>query len=103
LRQEHVRQTLLDSVELARRQGSAGILFDLKSFAHAWPVDWKKIVVPTLIWHGGDDSILSEDMAHFLASRLPQAKLRIFPEEGHYSLPILRAEEILTALTEEVK
>lgn len=98
LRDPIVRSNLLASLDLARRQGSSGILFDLKSFASDWPLNWDDVRCPTTIWHGGRDLVLSPDMARFLKSRLAHAALKLYPDEGHYSLAIGRAEEILRDL-----
>jgi len=94
-----VRQALLQSMDLARRQGAAGIVFDLKSFSSPWPVDWAAIKSPHYLWHGKQDRVLSYGMSEYVHRKIPHSKLKLYPEDGHYSLPILRAGEILADLT----
>jgi hypothetical protein len=50
------------------------------------------------MWHGTEDHNFSYHLAEKVAARLPQCSLRIVPDEGHYSLPILHAREILEDL-----
>lgn len=96
LQRPDVNATLMESIELARRQGSAGIVFDIKSLSSAWPLKWSDIQAPYFLWHGERDRILSPEMSRYMQTRVPNAKLRLFPNEGHYSLPIDQAEEILS-------
>jgi pimeloyl-ACP methyl ester carboxylesterase len=95
LREPHVRAAMLESVELARRHGSAGVLFDLKTMSDRWPVDWSKLRCRFHLWHGERDNVLPYAMSEYVHSQVPHASLKLYPEEGHYSLPIRRAEEIL--------
>ena len=94
-----IMAALLESMDLALKQGPAGIIFDLKSFSSPWPVDLTKIKCPHFLWHGEQDHILPASMSRYLSDRIPHSKLRLFPTEGHYSLPIRRAREVLKDLT----
>ena len=98
LQRPEVRQPLLESIELARRQGSAGLVFDLKSLSAPWPLKWKDIRSPYFLWHGERDQILSPEMSRFMHVQVPHSRLRLFPEEGHYSLPIEQGDAILSDL-----
>ena len=98
LQRPDVYAVLIESIEMARRQGSAGIVFDLKTFSCAWPLRWEDIRAPYHLWHGERDLILSPKMSRYMHSRVPHAKLRVFPNEGHYSLPVDQAEIILSDL-----
>lgn len=93
-----LKSLLLTSIEQARQQGSKGLVFDLKSYTSAWPVAWSKVTCPVSIWHGEQDLLLSPKMAQFLHQKLPQSKLNLVPDEGHYSLPINLGAQILRAL-----
>jgi pimeloyl-ACP methyl ester carboxylesterase len=98
LQRPDVYAVLIESIELARRQGSAGIVFDLKTLSRAWPLKWEDIRAPYHLWHGERDLILSPDMSRYMHSRVPHARLRMFPNEGHYSLPVDQTEIILSDL-----
>ncbi len=93
-----VREALAESIRLGWKNGSAGLVFDLKAYARPWPVNWAAIQCPSFIWHGEQDRILPVKMAYILSQRLPHARLKIYTEEGHYSLPIRRTSEILEDL-----
>jgi pimeloyl-ACP methyl ester carboxylesterase len=102
LRDPTIRETLLESMKMARIQGSPGISFDLKSFVSPWSSEIQKIKCPYFIWHGLQDHILPPAMAEYLHHQLPHSQLKLFPGEGHYSLPVYRSEEILSDLVSSV-
>ena len=47
------------------------------------------------MWHGTEDTVVPLVMAEYLAHVLPHATLRVAPGEGHFSVALRRAEEIL--------
>ena len=55
------------------------------------------IRVPVCVWHGTEDGNFSHSLTGY-AKRIPTSTLRIVEGEGHYSLPIRRAGEILADL-----
>lgn len=93
------REALLGSMDLARRQGAAGVLFDLITYTSPWPVNYSDIRCAHFIWHGNDDRILPVKMSSYLNQKIPHSKLKIFQNEGHYSLPIDCMKAMLTDLT----
>lgn len=98
LNDPETKKAIIESIMLARRQGAAGIVFDLKSYTSKWPADYDKIVSPYLLWHGEQDKILPAKMSEYLSSKVKHSRLKLYPQEGHYSLAIQRAEELLTDL-----
>lgn len=98
LKDPEIMAALLESMVLARKQGPAGIIFDLKSFSSPWPVDFKQIQCPFFLWHGEQDHILPASMSRDLQKRVPHSRLRLFSKEGHYSLPIHRMQDLLKDL-----
>jgi pimeloyl-ACP methyl ester carboxylesterase len=99
LKNDETRRALIESLNLASRQGAHGLVFDIKTFAKPWPVSFQDIRCPYFIWHGQRDKILPWQMATFLNSQVPHSKLKLYPGEGHYSLAMNRVEEILSDLT----
>lgn len=93
------REALIGSMDLARCQGAAGILFDLVTYTSPWPVHYNDIRCTHFIWHGNDDRILPVKMSVYLSQKIPQSRLRIFADEGHYSLPIDCMRSMLDELT----
>jgi pimeloyl-ACP methyl ester carboxylesterase len=94
-----IRESLYESIELARRQGGLGIIFDLKSVSQPWPVDFAAIKCPHFIWHGLEDRVLPHSLSELLHRKIPHSKLKLFAGEGHYSLPLQYSAEILSDLT----
>ncbi len=99
LKNNETRAVLIESLNLASRQGVHGLVFDIKSYSNPWPVSFNDIRCPYFIWHGQRDRILPWKFATFLNERVPHSKLKLYPGEGHYSLAMNRIEEILTDLT----
>lgn len=90
----HVRR----SVAEAFRQGGAGPARDLILYTHPWDFDPAAIRMTVDLWHGERDRTVPVAMGHRLASLIPHCEARFLSEEGHFSLPFRRAEEILAAL-----
>lgn len=99
LSQPEIRASLLESIALALRQGAAGMVFDLRTVTAPWPVDFAAIKCPHFIWHGLEDKVLPHSLSELLHKLVPHAKLKLFPGEGHYSLPLQYSAEILADLT----
>lgn len=98
LKDQETRTVLMESLNMAARQGAHGMVFDLKSYAKPWPVDFEKIQCPYFIWHGQKDKILPWQMSTFLNERVKHSKLKLYANEGHYSLAMNRVQEILSDL-----
>jgi pimeloyl-ACP methyl ester carboxylesterase len=47
------------------------------------PTRLDEINVPTLVLHGADDEVWPVDNAHYLADRIPGARLHVIPGAGH--------------------
>ena len=81
------------------RRGVLGALTDAQIYAHAWGFDLSSIRVPASLWYGGQDSLIPRDALEPYAA-IPGLRWRILPGEGHYSLPLRHAAEILDDLTQ---
>jgi pimeloyl-ACP methyl ester carboxylesterase len=96
------RSLLLNSMSEARRQGGKGIVFDARLYHQDWlkkhcdPAALRKI--PTRYYHGQRDKLLNHGMSEWMHQRHGQSTLKLFIEEGHYSLPFQRAQEILSEI-----
>ena len=49
-----------------------------------WGVDLAQIRVPTLIWHGEDDAIISLGSARSMAACIPGAEFKALPGHGRF-------------------
>ncbi len=67
-----------------------------------WGLDLARIGVPVHIWQGDADRNVSLAMAESLADALPTARLQVLPGEGHISLPVRHAAQVLAELRDAV-
>lgn len=66
------------------RQGSAGIVNDLRLLSRPWGFSLEQIRgVPVHVWHGEEDAIAPVEMGRHLAAQIPGATARFLPNEGH--------------------
>lgn len=98
LRSDDLLANVLRPVAEALSRGGRGAAWDGSLYASAWGIDFARIHCPVVFWHGGMDRNIPLAALEQLLERIPQAECRLFPEEGHYSLPIMRTAEILGAL-----
>jgi pimeloyl-ACP methyl ester carboxylesterase len=89
--------TLLEVQAEAFAQGTAHLVRDLQLYEGAWGFDPAEIQVPTRVYVGGDDVQVPAACSHWLAQRIPNAQLTVYPGEAHY-IPFTHAEEILAAI-----
>jgi len=79
--------------------GVAGYTDDRLADGPGWgSFDVAAIRCPVVVLHGGSDSIVPVAHAHHTAKAVPGAKLRIFPDLGHFSI----AQEVLGTVREAI-
>lgn len=93
-----VRAIVCGALREGLRQGTRGALLDMALYAREWPFDPAEITAPVAFWHGDADATVPVCHSHLMAECMPQAKVHILPGEGHFSLPIEHADEILQTL-----
>jgi pimeloyl-ACP methyl ester carboxylesterase len=77
--------------------GWRGVYDDGRCYAQPWPFDPAEIRVPVSVWHGTQDHNFHYSLAEQLTARIPGAKFHLC-EEGHYSLPVFHAEDLVKDL-----
>jgi pimeloyl-ACP methyl ester carboxylesterase len=82
----------------AWRGSGLGVAADGEIHAQPWGFAPEEIRVPVRLWHGGSDGSFSAASARRLGGRIPGCRVRIVENEGHYSLPLRHAREILEDL-----
>jgi pimeloyl-ACP methyl ester carboxylesterase len=82
----------------AFRQGATGTIRELRLLVRPWGFEPAEIRVPVRLWHGEADRTVPAAMGHRLAATIPGCRARFLPDEGHFSLPVLRLREILEDL-----
>lgn len=93
-----IQPVLIESTQLALKQGPAGIIHDIKIFAKNWGFPLNEITCPVTLWHGGADDVVHLRFAQDMHGYLPKATLNFVEEEGHYSILLNCRDRILTDL-----
>jgi pimeloyl-ACP methyl ester carboxylesterase len=86
-------------VKESMRQGTQGSLQDYRIFGDPWGFALEEVTPPVHIWEGTEDHTGPPEYREFLRSHLPHAELTLVPHEGHLSLLMHHAAEILAQLT----
>lgn len=106
-------QLALHTPELYRilmASGRVGVTSSVRSvstdgniYSSDWGIDFSSMRFPIRYWHGGRDSNIPVSMVERFVQKMPNAKLTVFEEDGHYSLPMLGGEVIVDALLSEAQ
>jgi pimeloyl-ACP methyl ester carboxylesterase len=75
----------------------AGVIDDYRNLDRPWGFELSAITAPVTVWQGDADGFVPLSWAQQLASRIPQAKLRVCAGAGHF-LAYDRYPQIFTAL-----
>ena len=97
LRRPDIRTLFADSLGEAFRQGSVGAVADLATAIRPWPFALDGIRNLQL-WHGLADRVVPPVHSEWLKRAVPQARLTRVPGEGHFSLPVRHAGDVVRAL-----
>jgi len=93
-----VRRALIATFQEALRPGGHGWARDLRLYFEPWGFHPHAIPGEIAFFHGEQDQIVPAEMSRRLAATIPHARLHLFPQEGHYSLPLRQMERILAWL-----
>lgn len=86
LSQPEIKNMLISNWLEGTRQGMRGFARDAYIFARPWGFPLEEIRIPVNIWHGDADTSTPLSMAEYLANTIPESKLRVIPNEGHFLL-----------------
>lgn len=96
-------ELLAASLMEAFRQGAKGPAYEGILYGRPWGFQLEDIAFPLLsLWHGGRDRNVPIRMGHAVADKLAHCQATYYAEEGHFSLVVNHATEIVTALISEV-
>ena len=98
LRDATAFEAIFESQRRAWRGSAEGVMADAQIYAVPWGFSLEDIHVPVRLWHGTQDRAFSVRLAQEVAGRLPNCKVRLIDDAGHYSLPIRHMREILKDL-----
>jgi len=100
LARAEVQQAFVAMVREATRSGGRGPQHDMALIASPWGFRPQDISIPVDLWQGEEDTAASPAMARYLAETIPDGQARYFTGEGHVSLIVNHAEQILSVLAE---
>jgi pimeloyl-ACP methyl ester carboxylesterase len=94
-----VKELMAASLVEGLRQGARGAAYEGTLFGRRWGFELKEIKFPAIfLWHGELDQEISVATARAAAGDLPHSKAAYYPGEGHISVIVTHAQEILAAL-----
>ncbi|MET7880439.1 alpha/beta fold hydrolase [Micromonospora profundi] len=79
-----IRRLLTDMYSEALRHGPEGWIDDVLAIRRAWGFDLRAIRAEVLLWHGEQDRFSPVEHSHWLASRIPRARVEVQPGAAHF-------------------
>ncbi|HEX9974209.1 MAG TPA: alpha/beta hydrolase [bacterium] len=84
LHQPVIAEMFKKDVAEAFRQGSKGVVSDMKILSEPWGFSLNEIKIPVHIWHGTADTIVPIELATYMMERLPNAQPHFIEGAGHF-------------------
>jgi len=89
----------LDDLRESFRQGTKGQAYEMRLYAQPWGFRLEDITFDNMyLWHGELDKNVPVSMGRAVAEAIPKCQVRFYPKEGHMSMIINHAKEIMTTL-----
>jgi len=98
LQDENMHRIMMQSGRQALMGDVRALRLDGMIYSSDWGFDLGEIQLPVRFWHGDEDWNIPLALAQRTAAQVPNAIFRVTPKDGHYSLPLLRADEIVAEL-----
>ena len=84
LARDEVRANLRAALQEGLRPGIDGARQDLRLYCADWRLPLRDIDVPAVLWQGSDDVVVPPGAAYELAETLPNCRLDVVQNCGHY-------------------
>lgn len=98
LQDERHHRVMMGSGRVALLGNVAGVRHDGTIYESDWGFKLADINYPVHFWHGDEDWNIPLALAQKAAAQMPNATFKVTPKAGHYSLPLLRCDEIVEEL-----
>jgi pimeloyl-ACP methyl ester carboxylesterase len=82
------------------RQNGQGNRSEIERLTRPWGFDIRKIDVPMFLFHGDQDQIMHVGPARMMARMLRKCAATFYVGEGHFSVLVNKADELMGALAE---
>jgi pimeloyl-ACP methyl ester carboxylesterase len=94
-----MRNVLLRTMMETARQSGAGNRNEIERLVKPWGFDIREIEKPRLfVWHGDEDRIMPIGPARRMARTLKNCTATFYEGEGHFSVLVNRADDLMAAL-----
>ncbi len=94
-----VTELMSASLVEALRPGTRGAAYDGALLGRSWGFKLEDVAFPDMVlWHGEVDQEVPLSVGQAVAGRLKRCQARFYPEDGHISLMVNHAAEIVAAL-----
>lgn len=80
----------------ALNRPAADVIADADIYLSEWGFEVSRISMPIHFWHGKQDRNIDWTYTQRLASLIPHAVTHFSEHDGHYSLPVTHAEQVIT-------
>jgi pimeloyl-ACP methyl ester carboxylesterase len=80
----------------ALERPAAHVIADADIYLNEWGFEVSRITFPIHFWHGKQDRNIAWTYTERLASLLPRSTVHWSEIDGHYSMPVTHAEQIIT-------
>ena len=100
MRQPGVLAGMAKDYSEAFRQGARGVVHEGALYASEWGFKLDEVTRPVRLWQGEQDTNAPAAMGRFQARHLPNCQATFYPSDGHISIIVNHAAEILTALSQ---
>ena len=94
---------MMESGLIALRSPVRAVRLDGMLYSSDWKFDLGSITKRVRFWHGGQDRNILAVLTQRAADKMPDATFTTFPQDGHYSIALLRMEEIVDAMLAEAQ
>ena len=99
MRQPGVLAGMAKDYSEAFRQGARGVVHEGALYASEWGFKLGEVTRPVRLWQGEQDTNVPAALGRFQARHLPDCQATFYPADGHISIIVNHAAEILTALS----
>lgn len=80
------------------RQNGKGNRSEVERLVRPWGFDIRRIKVPVFLFHGDQDQMMHVGPARLMARVLKRCAARFYADEGHFSVLVNKADELLDVL-----